>query len=776
MFKAIILITVTFFIPTFAYKTIIDVLSDDARFGRLIECLQRTRLVPEVNNLEAGTLFAPDNSAFEQYEGDITREMLLYHLLPVGMSGQDFYHGQLLESLYVRPGMLGPNNPGQRIKITKDGNPNKSRAKAYINGVEIIEQDLVVNNQTYIQVINKVLVPPRTLGEVLMGKADLYPLLERTGIDKVLKKEEPFTVFVSKFDVLSPFNAIERAYLTSKYGIQDLTMFLNYMVVEGANYAGSFPRGKTVCKSLSGESLVVFVNQDNAISVNGVSVTQTDILSANGVIHEIDSSNIPPSLSFNSRKYLHGLNASEFVSLLDRYSLGHYLDEESEKYTFLAPSNQDMNEGAIPDILKRGWLSYHVLTGSLPPDTLVDKSLLRSQFASRRLGGAPQRVPVSVQSEGSSIKSISFSHSRVLDSTVAIKENIIYQISEPLSLPGNFLNTLVVDLELSTFIATLYVSGVADEIKRSDGITLFAPNNQAFHNLGLIAQYLMHSTGKNDLKNVLRYHVARGLLYHEDMRQYVHDIPTLAGSALRVGPGDNNREILVGRPSPTAEQGVVHETDLLVSNGVVHKVDMVQIPDYVRITARDLMAGVEAKTMIEILEKTGLLSELNKTDTVVLVPTDTAFAHVSIEDLLSDPYELERLVKLHIIPMTWQDQWLKGLIGHDNEHSSLLSEKDKVIFREEGDGDMVILVKDRSGGVPARVRGAGRTFDGTHGGVLLIDAVLIPVHRGFFGLPWGWSIFLVVVLSLIGCSILGGCGFIIYKIRTRRRLGYTSIQ
>lgn len=148
----------------FAYKTIIDVLSEDSRFRLLIEHLQRTRLVPIVNRLEAGTLFAPDNNAFENYKDkDIPQSLLLYHLLPVGMTGQDFYHGQLVESLYIRPGFLGSDDAGQRIKITKDGKQGKGRGKVYINGAEIIEKDVYVNNQTYIQVINQVLEPPPML-------------------------------------------------------------------------------------------------------------------------------------------------------------------------------------------------------------------------------------------------------------------------------------------------------------------------------------------------------------------------------------------------------------------------------------------------------------------------------------------------------------------------------------------------------------------------------------------------------------------------------------
>lgn len=132
----------------------------------------------------------------------------------------------------------------------------------------------------------------------------------------------------------------------------------------------------------------------------------------------MDDAFAPGSLLFTPRKYLYGVNATKFVSLLDDYGLDHYMDnnDNNQKYTFLAPGNEDINEDMIPNIYKRNWLSYHILTGYMPPDQLVDGSLLRTEFLSNDLGGAPQRVPILVEAEGQHTmgRSIRFSHSRVL--------------------------------------------------------------------------------------------------------------------------------------------------------------------------------------------------------------------------------------------------------------------------------------------------------------------------------------------------------------------------
>lgn len=336
------------------------------------------------------------------------------------------------------------------------------------------------------------------------------------------------------------------------------------------------------------------------------------------------------------------------------------------------------------------------------------------------------------------------------------------------------MSTLVIDLELSTFIATLYVSEVADDIKKTPAITMFVPTNDAFQELGLVAKYLVHPAGKEDLQTVLRYHVAKTLLYKEDMQAETHEVTTLANATLRVNPTEDGK-IQVGRPDTPSEVGSVATADILVRNGVVHKLDRVQVPSHVTITAQDILEGTEAKTMIELLKKAGLLPMLDKQEYILLAPTDTAFAHIDVEALLADQYQLERVAKLHLIPVGWQDKWLREY-SSSQEYPTLLSDKDKLTMRETETGELLISVKDQSNGPVARVTGMGKTYGGVGGGVLQTDTVLIPIRRGFFGLPWGWSIVLVTGLSLLGSGILGVVGFFVYKIWTRRRLGYRSIS
>lgn len=102
------------------------------------------------------------------------------------------------------------------------------------------------------------------------------------------------------------------------------------------------------------------------------------------------------SLVFDTRKYLFGLNATKFVSLIDKYELGYFLDSDSVNVTILAPTNEVIDEDDIPNNLKKQWLSYHLLQGAWKADDLEDRMLLKSEYNSSRLLDDAQRIVVRV--------------------------------------------------------------------------------------------------------------------------------------------------------------------------------------------------------------------------------------------------------------------------------------------------------------------------------------------------------------------------------------------
>ncbi|KAF7731721.1 hypothetical protein EC973_008893 [Apophysomyces ossiformis] len=730
-----------------AYKTIIDVLSEDPRFETLIGHLQRTRLVPRINRLPAGTFFAPVNEAFDALDENVDEATLLYHILPSGKRSVDFQHGEILQSLYVRPGFL-PNNEGQRLKFSRIGVLGRT---LIVNEAQVVTKDISVNRNTYIHAIDRVLNPPETIGKW----TDKIPALLTRGHRSTLnERSQTILQFVAN-------SAFARAAGSSStiYGFrseEDLGRILNYTTLGVPLYIADIPEGKTAYDTLTGEPIIIESSQD-AITVNNVPVIETDWLASNGVIHILDDGLIPDSLTFDTRKYLYGINATKMVSLIDTYDLGHYLDSHMDRfYSFLVPPNDVLNEDTIPNIIKKDWLRYHILNASWYPEYLEDGMLLPSELRPEELAGQSQRIPVYTKSREREIsdmkddQSIRFGRSRVFNS-LAQSRNMIYQISEPLTLPVDILTSLVLDLELSTFVATLYVSGVIDEMRSARGITVFAPTNDAFQQLGLVAKYLVHPLGKNDLQSVLRYHAAEALLYGKEMETAQLVINTLANVSTNI-TGTGGR-IRMG-------DATVRSTNRIVSNGVVHKLDQVLLPSNVQITHSQLLTAIEAHAMQRLLKQANI-SELAKGN-ILLVPTDGAFDRIDFDALLNDKENLQRIAKLHILKAP----------SYNGYEFPTLSSEDLVIIRDAGYGLWTVQLKGLNT-FHARVLGRANL---TKGYLMEIDTVLMPVPRGFLGLPLETIREFVRTMSPLVLCLVGFGGWTMYRFYRRRRAGYETIQ
>ncbi|KAI8382326.1 FAS1 domain-containing protein [Blakeslea trispora] len=740
-------------------KTIIDVLSEDKKYETLLSYLERYQLIEYVKQIESGTFFAPDNNAFAQSNSTIDRSSLLYHIIKKGMSSKDFYHGQLKETLLIRPGYLVPDNnsgAGQRIKMTREG------TEIFVNQAKIIQSDLQVNNKTLIHTIDSVLNPPSLIGDMITKDTWIHRWMASTGLLDLLNQKKPFTLFLTTAsNPLDKFNPIESSYLTSPHGQQDLALFFQYALIDKAIFLDEFNAGKTTYKSLSGDALVL-TSDKKSMAINDMPIQQYDIIAANGVIHEISQTFRPPSIAFDTRKYLYGSNSTHMVDLMDSYQISHhYLNNSQHNFTFLIPSLETINQS----IVSKDWLEYHILHQPFSYHDKKGSYLLDSEFRSPELGYHCQKLLAQVEDHS---QSIYFDRARVIGESININQDVIYQLSEPVTVPGKLLERLVLDLEVSTFIATLYVSEVIEEIKNTPGLTLFVPTNQAFQNLGLVAKYLVHPIAKSQLQTVLRYHAAPTLLYYDDMKQPIIQLPTLANATLNIIQQDQT--VTVGSSAK------IMQHDVLVSNGVIHKISEVQMPPGLNITNRNVLIGIESKLMMQVLERTGLLSAIDQPDRVVLAPSDKAFAHLDVEALFNDHVQLERIAKLHIVPTAWQDRWIVEQHKEDrrNEYATLLSEDDKVAIRENEKGELFAEVKNGGDNNRAHVIGLGRVPAG--GGVIEIDTVLMPIRRGLFGLPFAWSIVVLLMVIVLTSGIVAVIGFFGYKIHNRRRLGYRPIS
>lgn len=121
----------------------------------------------------------------------------------------------------------------------------------------------------------------------------LAAALEAAGLIETLKGDGPFTVFAPTDDAFAklPEGTVESLLLPENK--DQLTAVLTYHVVAGEVLAADVVQ-LSEATTVNGADVAIKVEGDT-VMVNDATVTATDIMASNGVIHVIDTVILPPS-------------------------------------------------------------------------------------------------------------------------------------------------------------------------------------------------------------------------------------------------------------------------------------------------------------------------------------------------------------------------------------------------------------------------------------------------------------------------------------------------
>jgi uncharacterized surface protein with fasciclin (FAS1) repeats len=111
---------------------------------------------------------------------------------------------------------------------------------------------------------------------------DFHHYIQKSKVSDFLSQPHPFTVFAPQGDILSNFSSVEKSYLLSHEGREDLTSIIERHIHDGVVYAKQFSEGKGSLSSLQGEKIKLDIKDPNEIYVDGVRLTSKDEIAANG--------------------------------------------------------------------------------------------------------------------------------------------------------------------------------------------------------------------------------------------------------------------------------------------------------------------------------------------------------------------------------------------------------------------------------------------------------------------------------------------------------------
>jgi len=276
--------------------------------------------------------------------------------------------------------------------------------------------------------------------------------------------------------------------------------------------------------------------------------------------------------------------------------------------------------------------------------------------------------------------------------------------------------------ELTTLVTAIEVAGFEDLLDKRcrwwncDEYTVFAPDNDAFSDLGneIVTKLTQNVNYLPHLKNLLRYHSLTGRILSKNIKNEV-EITTF------------NDESVLTRTNPIKinEADVIEPFDVSTSNGIIHTIDGVLLPNFATNNIVDIAVTADFTRLVAALKLVELdetLADPTATFTV-FAPTNEAFKKLDDAGVdLTDEVALKTILLYHVVPdvVTSDDLEKKDFV------STVQGSDIRVDFAHtwdgwNGNGKVTTLNKSNDNSIV-------KVFDilASNGIVHVIDTVLTP--------------------------------------------------
>ncbi|MDR9419216.1 fasciclin domain-containing protein [Gracilimonas sp.] len=277
-------------------------------------------------------------------------------------------------------------------------------------------------------------------------------------------------------------------------------------------------------------------------------------------------------------------------------------------------------------------LQFHVVEGAV-----ASGDLEASQDVQTLLG-----EEILVESEGGVTIN---GYSNVATADIEATNGIIHAVDAVL-LPEGYREANIIDQanelgNFTTLTSAVEQTGLTSTLKYKGDFTLFAPTDDAFSSL---PEGLLQSLSDEQLTEILTYHVLNGEIFAGDLSAE-QAVGSLAGGEVFVTA--NNGNVTINGSS------AVVTADVDVSNGVIHAIDEVILPDAYGTVVDAASKRYFFETLVSAVVDAGLADALSNTDAsfTVFAPTDAAFEALPDGLLASLTTEqLAQILQYHVLP------------------------------------------------------------------------------------------------------------------------------
>jgi transforming growth factor-beta-induced protein len=247
-------------------------------------------------------------------------------------------------------------------------------------------------------------------------------------------------------------------------------------------------------------------------------------------------------------------------------------------FTVFAPTDDafaKLPAGTVEELLKpenletlKNTLLYHVVSGKV---MAADVVTLDGKTADTAFAG--NSVAISVKDGNVFLNE----NVQVIITDIETANGVIHVIDTVLLPPAklaDIVDTAVADGRFTTLVAAVQAAGLAETLKGEGPFTVFAPTDDAFAKLPAgTVENLLKPENLETLKNTLLYHVVSG-------KVMAADVVTLDGKTADTAFAGNSVAISVKDGKVFLNETVqVIITDIETTNGVIHVIDTVLLPE-----------------------------------------------------------------------------------------------------------------------------------------------------------------------------------------------------
>ena len=194
-----------------------------------------------------------------------------------------------------------------------------------------------------------------------------------------------------------------------------------------------------------------------------------------------------------------------------------------------------------------------------------------------------------------------------------------------------------------TLLAALDAASLTSALEGDGPFTVFAPTDEAFAQID--SEVLNDLIGDTDLlTSVLTYHVVSGRFTSTDVANLT-SATTLNGKDV---------SLAFDGTTVSVDGATVLTADIEASNGIIHVIDQVILPEPIADIVQTARAAGSFNTLLTAVEAAGLTGTLKGNGPfTVFAPTDDAFEAVdpdALNALLADPAALAAVLTYHVVP------------------------------------------------------------------------------------------------------------------------------